>query len=324
MLDLELYPLLDYLAQSSPETDHDRQNWHIAPITGGRNNRLYRVTDSEADIVVKFSQRDGRDRAGREYGALLALWQAGLRIAPQPLLLERTRYPQPLIVQTWLAGNVSDTPPATDNEWRALLQHLATIHTLTPDKVRHPLTDAVLSPRTAEACKQLTRDQCAHIPGEVQPKTLPDFVARLEATSFPDFSDTPITLCRTDPNILNFIRRPHLWASVDWEYSGWGDPAFDLADLFAHAAYIGVPESRWEWCMDVYCDLAKGAKVAQRVRTYYGILLVWWLARLARYLYEIPRGLDPRLVNWSEGWEDDIRAKYEHYLGRADRFYTSI
>ncbi len=324
MTDLELYSLLDYLAQAAPEAEHDWQNGHIALITGGRNNRLYRVTDSEADIVVKFSQRDGRDRAGREYGALLALWQAGLRIAPQPLLLERTRYPQPVIVQTWLVGDVSGTPPATDNEWYALLQHLATIHTLTPDKVQHPLTDAVLSPRTAEACKQLIHDQCAHIPGEIQPKTLPDFVARMEATSFPDFSAAPTALCRTDPNILNFIRRPSGWASVDWEYSGWGDPAFDLADLFAHAAYLGVPESRWEWSIATYCDFVKGATFALRVHTYYRILLVWWLARLARYLYEIPRGLDQRLANWPAGWEADIRAKYEHYLSRADKVYTAI
>jgi hypothetical protein len=36
-------------------------------------------------------------------------------------------------------------------------------------------------------------------------------------------------LYRCDNNLRNFVRRPGCWASVDWEYGGWGDPAFDAA-----------------------------------------------------------------------------------------------
>jgi thiamine kinase-like enzyme len=31
---------------------------------------------------------------------------------------------------------------------------------------------------------------------------------------------------------------------VDWEYSGWGDPAFELSELTVHLAYEGASNSR--------------------------------------------------------------------------------
>lgn len=112
-----LRSLLQYLISRRPETT-DR--WHgnqITPIRGGLNNLLYRVTNASADLVVKFAICDERNRAGREYAALLALRQAGLAIAPEPLLLDRNSHALPVVVQTWLEGDVSGTPPRADAEW---------------------------------------------------------------------------------------------------------------------------------------------------------------------------------------------------------------
>jgi hypothetical protein len=63
---------------------------------------------------------------------------------------------------------------------------------------------------------------------------------------------------------------------------------------------------------------------AVRIQVYCNILLVWWAARLARYLYEIPRGQDRRLADWPVGWQADIKAKYEHYLGLAEAAYAGL
>src|SRR6185295_4315285 len=115
----------------------------------------------------------------------------------------------------------------------------------------------------------------------------------------------------------NMIRRPGDWASVDWENSGWGDPAFELADAMAHPAYAGVSGARWEWAIDVYCRLVGDPAAATRIATYYPLMLAWWAARLARMLYEVPRGLDRRLVERPHGWEEEMRGKYKHYLELA-------
>jgi hypothetical protein len=69
-----LYPLLDYLAQGHRPADNRWQNWQISQISGGANNLPYRASSPDGDFAVKFTIRDRRDRAGREYGALLALW----------------------------------------------------------------------------------------------------------------------------------------------------------------------------------------------------------------------------------------------------------
>ena len=48
-----------------------------------------------------------------------------------------------------------------------------------------------------------------------------------------------------------------------------------------------------------------------------------WVARLVRYLYEVPAGLDARLTPWAEGWEENIRRKYAHYLALAQELYDT-
>jgi hypothetical protein len=68
------------------------------------------------------------------------------------------------------------------------------------------------------------------------------------------------------PNIRNFIRRAGGWASVDWENSGWGDPAFEIADLMTHPVYAAVPPERWEWLIAVYCTARGDPGGQQRIR----------------------------------------------------------
>src|SRR5262245_1209596 len=125
-------PLLDYLASSDAIDKAEWREWRIARVAGAGNNLLFRATSAAPDLAVKFTIRDARDRAGREHAALLALRQAGLMIAPAPLWLDRDRYAQPVVVQSWLDGTVLRAAPASDDEWQRLLDHYLTIHTLTP------------------------------------------------------------------------------------------------------------------------------------------------------------------------------------------------
>lgn len=45
-------------------------------------------------------------------------------------------------------------------------------------------------------------------------------------------------------------------------------------------------------------------------------------ARFARLLYEVPRGLDERLVTRPAGWEATAPRQYQRYLARADAAIT--
>jgi len=310
--------LLDHVADGHQLDEEQWQGWQIRHLAGGRNNLLYRATRVRDDLVLKFTVRDGRDRAGREFRALTALRQAGLSIAPEPILLDRTSYAQPVMVQSWLEGKPCDTAPTTDSEWEEVAQHLASVHTVTPTSTHVQLPWATINANDAEEGKQRVREQVAYLPEESRPLALRALVRRFEATRFPAWQSAPITLCRLDNNIENYIRRPAVWASVDWEYSGWGDPAFDVANLVTHVALMDVPQLRWEWFVDKYCELDEDETAAIRIEVYCEIMRVWWVARLARYLYELPRGQDRRLADWPPGWQADIEAKYKHYLAVAE------
>lgn len=312
----QLIPLLDHLA-ATPHPAGEWQGWRLTRIPGGANNLLFRATSAQADLAVKFTIRDERDRAGREFKALTALQQAGLDLAAQPVLLLRRRYPQPVVVQSWLAGETSTTLPQGDAEWTPLLEHYARLHRLTPGQVRVWLPPAVLNFRNAAAGVRTVQRHFYGLPESERTPEAQDLVQWVERARWPRWKELPLALCRDDANIANFIRRPQGWAAVDWEYSGWGDPAFELADLLTHPAFEGLSPERQEWLVHSYAALSGDPTAELRIRVYWALMQVWWVVRCLRYLYEVPAGKDARLATRPAGWADGIRAKYARYLAQA-------
>ena len=314
--------LLSHLNKTNPTSKNNWQGWHIIPLSGGMNNRLFRATDTSNDIVVKFTIQDERNRAEREYHSLLALQKANLNIAPKPLLLDTTAYHLPVVVQTWIEGTCLNHPPKTDEEWQALLQYYQTVHAikLNPKASTPPKAYGAV---TLTETRNLITQQLDRIPHSEQPTTLQNLIQKLDQTEFPHWTYAPITLCRIDPNVSNFIRTKNKLFSVDWEYSGWGDPAFDMADLMTHPQYTEIPTSQWTWVIQQYCNLAKDSTMIMRIHAYYKMLLVWWVARSARYLYEVSHNLDNRLVNHPPNWKSKTQQQYHHYLNLAESIFKN-
>jgi hypothetical protein len=300
--------------------------WQIAPIDGGRNGRVFRATtvgqgaDSgeQIDLVVKLTARDRHDRAGREYRALQAVAEAGLDIAPRPVLLERDRFQTQVVVMTWLDGTVSDDLPATDDAWHRLIEHLVAVNAITPARTGLRLAESVLSMRSPAEGIQRIHTEVDAIPRPDQPPALRRLVERFERHPYPSWPAPPTVLRRGDANIRNIVRRPGAWASVDWEYSGWSDPAFEVADLIAHAAYLAVPAERWAWVRRRYADLVGDPEILSRVDIYTVLMYGFWAGRLARMLYQVPRGLDERPAPWPAGWLETVQRNYQRYLERAN------
>ncbi len=314
----EIRRLLDRLDQPRALVGESCPGWQVTCIEGGANNLLYRATGATDDLAIKFCIRDERDRAGREFASLTVLQDLGLDLAPRPLLLDRERYSQPVVVQTWLEGDLLTEPPATEPEWRCLLEYFMALHTVTPEKTSLRFPSAFLNMNRAEDGKRLIRKQKTLFPEEAQPAALHRLTERIEAKPFPEWPDPPVVLCHADSNGLNFLRRKGPWAAVDWEYSGWGDGAFEIADLITHPFYTEVSASHWEWVMDAYAELCGDRGVITRIRTYTLLLNAWWAVRQARMLYEIPLGLDPRLVERPEGYLGYLQDKFERTLRQAE------
>jgi len=301
------------------------RGWRITRIGGGRNNRVYRATGEQADVAVKLTSPGPIDRAGREYGALQAIAEAGLarhnggEIAPRPLLLDRDiPFTGGVVVSTWLDGHVGEDLPISDDEWRCLVGHLLAVHTITPRSCSVPLADQTLymrSPAEAIGCVQRTYES---IPPSDRLPSMLTVMERLDAQVFPSWSPSPIALARGDSNIANMVRRPGHWASVDWEYSGWGDPASEIANLLVHPAYLDATPERLDWLVDLYASLSPDPDIVERIAVYRTILCAFWVARFARMLYQVPRGQDNRLAAWPDDWQTTIQSRYECYLDLAN------
>ncbi|GAB4111863.1 MAG: hypothetical protein Fur005_38970 [Roseiflexaceae bacterium] len=315
---MHLDHLLSYLQTLPAQSDwpHVWAGWRIERIVGGMNNLVYRATADDTDLAIKFTRRDARDRAGREYMALQLLADLAVDLAPRPLLIERERYAQPVIVQQWLAGEVHAAPPADDAEWLALITFYAALHTATAGHTEHVPPAVVNIGRVAQG-RTMIAEQIDMLPAAAQPADLLELQQRLMAIDIPEPPGLRTALCRVDSNILNFIRRPTSWASVDWENSGWGEPAFEIVDLMTHPAYLEVPAARWDALIDQYTKLSADRHAPEKIATFLPLMLIWWVARNARSLYELPRGLDQRLSGDSDAMLLNIRQNQQHYLQRA-------
>ena len=311
-----LSPVLEYLT-TSEDVAPSWDEWQITRIPRGRNSLVYRVTGEAGDFAVKLSAHDGRDRAGREYRVLRALANAGLTFAPYPVLLDEHSYRVPVLVQTWLAGETPAAPLTNDDDWLALLRHLLAIQAVTPDVVTDPLQRSSVTAFDVSESRQTLDEQLDYIAPDHRPPALHDLVRRLDETAWPSWPRQPIVLCRSDVNLDNFLRRPGAWASVDWEYAGWGDSAFEIAKLLAHPSFQPLPAERRRRVTNRYCELRGDASAAVQVGVYYRFVLVGWAIRFARYLYEIPRGRHERLAPRPPDWQDQMQRQYEQYVELA-------
>ena len=312
----------------------------VRRVTGGFNNALYRVEADGQCYACKLCVADECRRAAREYAALRLLQAAGLDIAPQPLWLDESCaiVPFPAVAYRWLPGEPLSSSP-TAQQLASLLDSFHRLHALQPgDFEDHGIRDAWAHWFDFELYLADLRDFLAKYGAwlattDPDGRDLRDRLARLvdscaevvrTATVNPGRESVPLRLCRVDPNLANTV-----WSGdgrvrwVDWEYSGWGDPALDLAELRWHPVLAELNEAQHAWLRDNYRrpvgDYAFGERLA-----------VWDLLRATRYPFLILRWL------WSEHHGPDrlrltrpvadvaeLRARLVRFIERAERFADS-
>lgn len=311
----QIRELVGELSRAQPDATFAWHDWTADRITGGGNNLLYRADRGGDSFAVKFTTPGPRERAEREYDALTLLERHGHRLAPAPILFDRQAYRWPVVVQRWVEGPVSSEPPASDDDWQKLVDHYLSLHLVEAVDDLRPAMQSCTS--EADALK-LFAGSLALIPVEHRSPPISDLGARVASIVPREWRSPPRVLCRCDANVQNFIQLPDGWISVDWENSGWGDAALEVAELMVHPAYGPATPERGDWLLETYCRGSSDAGIADRARAYYPLYLAWFATRCARMLYDIPRGLDVRLADWPETWEADTVKKCLTYLERAN------
>lgn len=301
--------LLRYIDETRPI---DRETWNDSVITridGGTNNLLYRILHEGNDYACKFTIKDERNRAKREYNALRIMEERRLKICPLGLWLDEKSYSLPVVLQTWIDGNPLARSPESSTDWHRLIEHYSLIHTIKKRDSNNQLENATLNFQNGQHGKKVVLQIARKVPAEAYPEQVTKLLLWFENWTPPKFPNAAPALCRVDANWRNFIESEDKILSVDWENSGWGDPAFEIADLMTHPAYETVIPDNWETVINIYTQLTGDPNCEIRIRVYHLEMLMWWVIRWQRYLYEIPRGLDNRLVQHSDDWKSHTKRK---------------
>lgn len=309
-------------------------------VTGGFNNALYRVEGDGQRYACKLCVADECHRADREYAALRLLQAAGLDIAPQPLWLDDscTIVPFPAVAYRWLPGEPL-SPPLTAQQLGALLDSFQGLHTLQPgDFECHDVPDAWAHWFDFEVYLVELRDFLAKYGSwlaatDPDGRDLCDQLAHLvdgcaEAVTTtgvnPGRESVPLRLCRVDPNLANTV-----WSGdgqlrwVDWEFSGWGDPALDLAELRWHAASVELSEAQHAWLRDNYRRPAGDHAFEERLAVWDHLRATRWPFLILRWLWSEHHGPDRVRLTRPVADLAELRVRLVHFIERAERFASA-
>ena len=197
------------------------------------------------------------------------------------------------------------------------------MHELSPEHTTVGLQQCVDNSNGSEGYYE----DVARIRQKAREENLPSDVIKLtdKLTQLPlgGWQPVPSRLCRADHNIRNFILDNGMLKSVDWEYSGWGDPAEDFAEMIAHATYMEVPPERWDSVIEDYANRSMIEHVRERIQICLAIKLVGWAVRIAR-AFVSTKPERSRLASLNGEWRVDTKKKYEYYLERTQTHLSSF
>lgn len=308
----------------------------VRRVTGGANNALYRVKADGEHFACKLCVDDGRQRAGREYGALRLLQGVGLDLAPEPLWLDErcSVVPYPAIAYRWLRGTPLGPNP-TAQQLAALIDSIQRLHDIKPgDAGDVGLRDAWFhwfdfAPYLNELKALLTEYGAWLVGADAEGRQLrrrltrlvedcSDFVAGNQAD--PSREVVPLRLCRVDPSLANA-----LWCDdgrlrwIDWEYSGWGDPALDLADLRWHAALDGLSSAEHDRLRHSYRRPADDTGFEDRLAVWDRLISTRWALLILRWLRSAHEGPDRERLTQPANDVTELRTRLVRFIERAEQ-----
>ena len=267
------------------------------------------------------------------YGCCTAV---GLNLAPEPLWLDESCsvVPYPAVAYRWLRGTPLGLNPTTQ-QLAALIDSIQRLHDIGPsdagdvelynawfhwfdfarylDELKALLSEyrAWLVSADAQGCelrRRLTRlvEDCSV------------FVARNQAD--PSRERVPLRLCRVDPGLANA-----LWCDdgrlrwIDWEYSGWGDPALNLADLRWHAALDGLSSAEHGRLRDSYRRPIGDTEFEERLAVWDRLIATRWAFLILRWLRSAREGPDRERLTQPENDGPALMAQMVRFIERAER-----
>jgi Ser/Thr protein kinase RdoA (MazF antagonist) len=307
----------------------------VRRVHGGMNNALYHVSLDGIEVACKLCVPDERQRARREHSALRLLWESGIDLAPKPCGLDESLrwLPYPTVLYAWLPGEPLGSAP-THEQWRELQHNYQRLHALRSESFPEAALPVAFF-HWLDRSPYL--DELSGFLSDLGPwlrdsrRDGPQLYTRLEglvegcrarfAAQHVELGPEAVSLrlCRVDPNPANIILGPDArlrW--VDWEYSGWGDPALDLADLRWHAAFLDLPLSWHAQFRAGYQPPEGDPAFGQRLSLWDDLLSVRWPFLVLRLLWSQAKGPDRLRLTRPSMEPMTLWTRFERLLARAE------
>ncbi len=310
-------------------------HFSLQPITGGANNRLFRVELDGGKLLLKAYFRhpgDTRDRLRAEFSFLTFAWDNGIRRVPQPLASDpqnnlglyeyiagRRLSPQEVTlpavnqaVDFYLEINRHKHLPAAQGLPQAseacftIADHLRCI-----ERRLHNLgsLDAA-SPIEREAADFVKNDMC-----RVWESIAASVGSQADKAGLP--MDTPIDredMCLS-PSDFGFhnalLGENNLLRFIDFEYAGWDDPAKLICDFFCQPAVPVPPDYYNVFAGRAVSDLSQPQAFLRRARLLLPVYRLKWCCIMLNDFLPVA-GERRRFVN--ESWDRE-----EHRAGQLHK-----
>ncbi|MBI2264648.1 MAG: aminoglycoside phosphotransferase family protein [Armatimonadetes bacterium] len=236
----------------------------ILPVSGGANNRAYRVDGNGSSALLKVyfhHPEDTRDRLGAEFSFSAFAWKNGVRALPEPLACDRESR---MALYEFVEGRLpvpSDVTPGTVGKFLDFFQEIN-------QHKEHP--DAASLPKASEACftisehlscveerlqrlmnleesSSIDREAALFVRTELQEAWQRAKGAACSEAARPGMAmsrEVPQQNRCISPSDFGFhnavIERDGGLRFIDFEYAGWDDPAKMVCDFFSQPA-VPVP-----------------------------------------------------------------------------------
>ena len=247
-------------------------------LDGGRNNSVFSFQHCGATLCLKIYRVDGRQRAGTEWHALSWLWRHGHDFIPQPFH-HFADQSQPAVVMEFIGGTWLGKRRLSRTQMESLVEAHQRLYRITPDS-----SDNQFRPSTGNSrvmVPRVTGGEWGVDPGHGDALAQEAFILWLTWRKGDDprllIKPAHEVLSRGDPNLANCCWSRQRLRIVDFEYCGWSDRTFDLADLVEHVQSHGTPDEDWAWFIEQF-ELSSGEQ--RRSQTARRLFALYWLMKL--------------------------------------------
>ena len=263
--------LLSSARAAVESADADPAEYGLSRLSGGMTHELFVPVDSP-NLVVKVFQSARRNEPEQEWDALRTL--AGSGVAPVPVHFDRSS--PAVVVMTRVPGSALQAGALEQKHAHSIGSVHRLVHATVPEHRRPPAHSGLRTTRTS-----LMQDGGHPTLADASDAT--DLVARAWRAAQAWIADANfdqlvsaerLRFSRGDPNLSNYLWNEDGLVLIDWENSGYNDPALELADMAEHASTRTLGEDFWTSLAD-----ATELTPADRARVVHGrrLMACFWL-----------------------------------------------